>query len=58
MNLKNSTNEPVYQTETDSQTERTSLWLPQGMLEGDKLGLRDCVTDRGNTFTLAKNLGD
>ena len=47
MNLKNSTNEPVYQTETDSQTERTSLWLPQGMLEGDKLGLRDCVTDRG-----------
>ena len=34
MNLKNSTNEPVYQTETDPQTERTSLWLPKGNARG------------------------
>ena len=29
-NLKDNTNEPIYKTETDSQTERTDLWLPRG----------------------------
>ena len=30
-NLKrNNTNEPIYKTETDSQTQRTNLWLPGG----------------------------
>ena len=29
-NLKYGANEPVYGTETDSQTERTDLWLPWG----------------------------
>ena len=29
-NLKYDTNEPIYKTETDSQTERTDLWLPSG----------------------------
>ena len=29
-NLKDDTNEPIYKTETDSQTQRTDLWLPEG----------------------------
>ena len=29
-NLKNNTNESMYKTETDSQTQKTSLWLPKG----------------------------
>ena len=29
-NLKNHTNELIYKTETDSQTEKTNLWLPKG----------------------------
>ena len=29
-NLKYGTNEPIYKTETDSQTWRTDLWLPGG----------------------------
>ena len=29
-NLKYDTNEPIYETETDSQTQRTDLWLPTG----------------------------
>ena len=27
---KKNTNELIYKTETDSQTEKTSLWLPKG----------------------------
>ena len=33
-NLKNDTNEPIYKTETDSQTQRTDLWLPWGRGKG------------------------
>ena len=29
-NLKYGTNEPIYKTETDSQAERTDLWLSRG----------------------------
>ena len=29
-NLKYATNEPIYKRETDSQTEKTDLWLPSG----------------------------
>ena len=29
-NLKNNTNESIYKTETDSQTQKTNLWLPKG----------------------------
>ena len=29
-NLKYGTNEPIYKTETDSQTQRSDLWLPRG----------------------------
>ena len=29
-NLKYDTNEPIYETEADSQTQRTDLWLPRG----------------------------
>ena len=29
-NLKYDTNERIYETQTDSQTERTDLWLPRG----------------------------
>ena len=33
-NLNCGTNELVYETETDSQTERTGLWLPKGRGSG------------------------
>ena len=34
-NLKNNTNEFVDKTETDSQTQKTNLWLPQGKGGGE-----------------------
>ena len=34
-NLKYDTNEPIYKTETDSQSERTDLWLPRGRGVGE-----------------------
>ena len=41
-NLKYSTNEPIYKTETDSQTQRTDLWLWRGSgeKERDTQGIR------------------
>ena len=43
--LKYGTNELIYETETDSQTQKTDLWLPRGraVLEGwnGSLGLAD-----------------
>ena len=33
-NLKHGTNEPIYRTETDSQTWRADLWLPRGRGRG------------------------
>ena len=38
--FKNDTNELIYKTEIDSQTQKTNLWLPQGK-EGDKSGILD-----------------
>ena len=43
-NLKYDSNELIYKTETDSQTQRTDLWLPRGRgREGwtGRLGLAD-----------------
>ena len=44
-NLKYGTNEPIYKTETDSQTKRTDLWLPRERRMGEgrteSLGLAD-----------------
>ena len=44
-NLKYGTNELIYKTETDSQTQRTDLWLPRGRGVGEgwigSLGLAD-----------------
>ena len=41
-NLKYDTNEPIYEAETDSQTQKTNLWLPRGKGGGrDKLGVWD-----------------
>ena len=44
-NLKYGTNEPIYRTETDSQTYGTDLWLLRGREEGvgwtGSLGLVD-----------------
>ena len=37
-NLKKDTNELVYKTETDPQTQTTKLWLPKGKLGKDELG--------------------
>ena len=34
---KNDTNEFIYKTETDSQTERFNLWLPKGMWRWGKI---------------------
>ena len=43
--LKNDTNELIYKTETDSQIQKTSLWLPKGKGGGevrrDQLGAWD-----------------
>ena len=33
-NLKCDTNQLIYKTETDSQTQKTNLWLPKGKGEG------------------------
>ena len=33
-NLKYGTNDCIYKTEIDSQTERTDLWLPKGSVGG------------------------
>ena len=38
-NLKYDTNEQIYKIETDSQTERTDLWLPRGRGERGREGL-------------------
>ena len=38
-NLKIDTNELIYRTETDSQTQKTNLWLPKGKGGRDKLGV-------------------
>ena len=41
-NLKDDTNELIYETETDSRTSKTNLWLPKGKGGGqDKLGVWD-----------------
>ena len=44
-NLKNDMNEPIFETETDSRTRRTDLWLSRqrGLGEGwsGRLGLAD-----------------
>ena len=44
-NLKNNTNESIYKTETDSQTQKTNLWLPKGKGFGEgeirSMGLTD-----------------
>ena len=43
--LKYDTNELIYKTETDSQTQKTTLWLPKGKGWGrDKLGVWDYQT--------------
>ena len=33
--LKYETNEPIYEMQTDSQTQRTDLWLPRGRRSGE-----------------------
>ena len=44
-NLKYDTNELIYETGTDSQTQRTDLWLPRGRRVGEgwteSMGLAD-----------------
>ena len=48
--LKYNTNEPIYKTETDSQTQRTDLWLPRGKGEG-----RGVVGEQMQTITFRMN---
>ena len=40
-NLKYDTNELIYKTETDPQTQVTNLWLPKGKVWRDKLAAGD-----------------
>ena len=40
-NQKNNTNESKYKTETNSQTQKTNLWLPKGKGGGKKLEVWD-----------------
>ena len=40
-NLKYDTNELIYKTETDSQTQRTDLWLPRGGMDWE-FGISRC----------------
>jgi hypothetical protein len=37
LNPKYDTDEPIYKTETDSQTQRADVWLPRGRREGEGL---------------------
>ena len=39
MKAKNITNSFIYKTETDSQTQKTNLWLPKGEGSRDELGV-------------------
>ena len=39
-NLKKDTNELMYKTEIDPQTQKTNLWLPK-QKQGNKLGVWD-----------------
>ena len=44
-NLKYNTNEHIYETETDSQTQRTDLWLTKGKRSGGEdweFGISKC----------------
>ena len=48
LTLKHNTNESIFSTETDSQTDKLSLWLPKGIGSGEgqelinrNLGLTD-----------------
>ena len=38
-NLKNDTNDLIYETEIDSQSYRTELWLPKGKWGWDRDGV-------------------
>ena len=44
-NLKHNTNEPIYRTETDSQTRENRLWLPGS--RGWGVGGSSCCRKRG-----------
>ena len=62
-NLKRDTDELTYETETDSQTSRTDLWLPAGWdVEGGginwEFGIRRCqlvYMERINNLVLLYN---
>ena len=41
-NLKYGTDEPIYRTETDSQTWRADLWLPRGRGMDGEFGVSRC----------------
>ena len=38
-NLKSDTNELIYKAETDSQTQKTNLWLSKGIKVGERINL-------------------
>ena len=49
-NLKNDTNELIYKTETDSQTQKINLWLPKG--KGERINKKEMI--QMNLFTKQK----
>ena len=54
--LKYDTNELIYKTETDSQTQRTDLWLPGGRGGEVELGVWDQQMQT-NTYRMHKQQG-
>ena len=49
-NLRYDTNELIYETETDSQTWRTDLWLPRGKRFGEGMDWESGLAD-ANYYT-------
>ena len=44
-NLKNNTNDSIYKIETDPQTQKTNLWLPDDTGKGRRTNQEHGVTD-------------
>ena len=53
--LKNPTNELIYKTETDSQTQKTTLWLLEGKGSRDKLGTMGLIDTHYHAKKQIKN---
>ena len=56
--LKNDTNKLIYKMETDSQTQKTNLWLPKGKgWAGDKLGIWEQHIHNNKLWKILQDMG-